>query len=220
MIGFRVIDFAAGRVYNYAGQGTGNSKCGDGGLATAACLWNPTFAAVDSSNNLYFSDKGNNCIRRIDAVTGFITTLASASDPSGVAYDGNGGLYVFVKGDKKLYRINTATGVSTWIAGSGSATYLDGAPVLAGFVGGNDLTVDVATGNIYLSDTNGYAVRKISMPSGNVSTFAGNYPNYMFSSASDGKPAVGQNLFPYAMAIDTSGNVYAVEAMSRMTSNA
>ena len=48
---------------------------GDGGPATAAMISMPTGVAVDSGNNVYFTDYNNNRIRRVSA-SGTITTIA------------------------------------------------------------------------------------------------------------------------------------------------
>jgi len=62
---------------------------GDGGSARSASLNTPTGVAVDSSFNLYIADQNNHRIRKVDAVTGFITTVAG----TGVAgFLGDGGL--------------------------------------------------------------------------------------------------------------------------------
>ena len=62
---------------------------GDGGLATGAEISTLVEGfAWDAANNFYFTDSGNNRVRRIDALTGIIRTIAG--DGSG-AYFGDGG---------------------------------------------------------------------------------------------------------------------------------
>jgi hypothetical protein len=60
---------------------------GDGGPATAAQLNFPEGVAVDSANNIYISDGQNNVIRKVNAVTGIITTVAG-NGTYGVLGDG------------------------------------------------------------------------------------------------------------------------------------
>jgi DNA-binding beta-propeller fold protein YncE len=55
---------AQGRVRTFAGTGnTGFS--GDGGLATAAQLFDPRAVTVDSRGNAYIADYGNHAIRMV-----------------------------------------------------------------------------------------------------------------------------------------------------------
>ena len=43
---------------------------------------------MDSAGNIFIADTGNNAIRRVDAVTGIITTVAGGN---GAGYSGDGG---------------------------------------------------------------------------------------------------------------------------------
>ena len=64
---------------------------GDGGPATDALLNDPEFVALDEAGNLYISDVMNYRIRRVDAITGIITTIAG----TGVeGFSGDNGLAV------------------------------------------------------------------------------------------------------------------------------
>lgn len=57
-----------------AGNGT-SGYSGDGGLATAAQLAILFDVALDTSNNVFIADAGNNNIRKVDAITRIITTI-------------------------------------------------------------------------------------------------------------------------------------------------
>ena len=70
-----------------AGDG-GFGYSGDGGPAASAQLANPIGVAVDGEGNLYVADVGNNRIRKVDAVTGTITTVAGNGERG---YSGDGG---------------------------------------------------------------------------------------------------------------------------------
>jgi sugar lactone lactonase YvrE len=69
----------------YAGSGVFGFS-GDGGLATAAQLNNPTSLAVDPSGFVYVADFQNHRIRRVDPTTGIITTFAG--NLTGIFADG------------------------------------------------------------------------------------------------------------------------------------
>ena len=75
------VDLSTNLLSRYAGTGTfcfGFS--GDGGPATSASLAFPYGVATDAAGNLFFSDVINFRIRRVDPVTGIITTIAGNGD--------------------------------------------------------------------------------------------------------------------------------------------
>src|SRR5581483_11613051 len=59
---------------------------GDGGLATAASLNNPSAVAVDTNRNLFIADTANQRIRKVSS-SGIITTVAG-NGRSGFSGDG------------------------------------------------------------------------------------------------------------------------------------
>jgi hypothetical protein len=70
----------------------GTRRCGfsgDGGPATGAEISTSVQGfAWDAAGNFYFTDTGNNVVRRIDAIDGVIRTIAGNGD---AAYNGDGG---------------------------------------------------------------------------------------------------------------------------------
>jgi outer membrane protein assembly factor BamB len=153
-----------------AGSGaTGGSGAfgGDGGPATEALLNVPTlcFAAPDGS--VYFTDRDNLRIRKINA-SGIISTVAGggASPPadgilaanasfntlSGIGMDGGGNLYLSEGGEFKVYKVDTA-GRLRHIAGNGISTYSDpgSSKALACPMAPGGLAVDSA-GTVYAAD--------------------------------------------------------------------
>ncbi len=75
------MDLNTGVISTVAGAGeAGNS--GDGGPAVNAKLDGPMGIAIDSNGNLYIADTGNNCIRKLNAENGVISTWATARDLS------------------------------------------------------------------------------------------------------------------------------------------
>jgi internalin A len=92
--GYRIckVDAHTGIITTVAGNGTGGYS-GDGGAATSASFFRPDGLAVDSDGNLYISDMLGQCVRKVTASTGVITTVAG-SDWSGYpngGYSGDGG---------------------------------------------------------------------------------------------------------------------------------
>lgn len=88
-----------GTIATVAGGGTGCpgqiDPAGDGCPATSAALNTPQGVTVDAAGNLYIADTYNHRIRRVDWVTGLISTVAGngTADPiTGVGgYKGDGG---------------------------------------------------------------------------------------------------------------------------------
>jgi sugar lactone lactonase YvrE len=114
-----------------AGTGTAGFS-GDGGPATKARLNVPYGLAMDARGNLYFSDRENNRVRRVDR-HGVITTIAGSgvpgfagdggpataarlNSPVGLAIDAGGNLYVADSGNNRVRRVDPH-GVITTIAG-------------------------------------------------------------------------------------------------------
>jgi sugar lactone lactonase YvrE len=85
----RRVKASNGNIYAFAGTGT-SGYSGDGGLAVSATLKLSLAAGtscgsgidVDNSGNVYIADTGNHVVRRVDALTGFITTIAGTGTAS------------------------------------------------------------------------------------------------------------------------------------------
>ena len=82
---------ATGAVTVYAGNGT-LASTGDGGLATAASLNEPSALTFDTAGNLFIAESLN--VRKVTAATGIITTYASFCGTSSLAFDAAGDLYL------------------------------------------------------------------------------------------------------------------------------
>ncbi len=103
--GRRVQRLAGGGLEPIAG-GMQAGFSGDGGPAAAALLDTPTSVAQDAAGNLFITELGGR-VRRVDAVSGKITTLAGGgsggdggpalaaqlSQPHGIAVAGDGSVY-------------------------------------------------------------------------------------------------------------------------------
>jgi len=158
------------------------SGVGDGGPATSASL---SFGAtgqhqgiaVDAQGNLYIADSGHNRIRKVDT-NGIITTVAGTgafgfsgdggpatgaqlSSPFGVAVDGGGNLYIADSSNGRVRKVDT-NGMITTVAGSGYGFVPgDGGPATGTKFEPLTVAVDRA-GDLYISDFNNNALRKVS----------------------------------------------------------
>lgn len=161
----------AGVVTTLAGNGSIGPT---DGIGTAARFNNPYGVAVDASGNVYVADLQNNKIRKISS-SGVVTTLAgngnAGSDdgiaatatfrnPQGVAVDRAGNLFIADGGNNKIRVISPAGFVAT-VAGNGTSGRTDGIGSAASFDEPYGVAVDNA-GNVYVSDSRGNAIRKIS----------------------------------------------------------
>jgi uncharacterized protein (TIGR03437 family) len=184
-----------GIITTFAGDGA-NGFAGEGVPATAAQLSLPTRVALDANGSVFFSDRGNDTIRRVtsgiintvagNGTSGFSGdggpgTLAVLANPAGVAVDNAGALY-FADSDNRRIRRVDSKGVITTFAGNGfNSISGDGrAPTLAGIGYPVDVTFD-ASGNMYIADHEGRIRRVQPAPSSIVLSQTG----FTFSGAVD-----------------------------------
>ncbi|MCF8450463.1 MAG: T9SS type A sorting domain-containing protein [Taibaiella sp.] len=162
---------------------------GDGGPATAAETYLGGVGGgivADNAGNVYFTDIYNNCIRKVNS-SGTISTFAgggsggdggpataaSLNRPFGLAIDGTGDLYVCEEQGHKIRKIAAATGVISTIAGTGTAGYTgDGGPATAADISYPDGIALDASGNVYFTDYDNSVIRKITVSTGAISTYA------------------------------------------------
>ena len=202
----RRVDGATGIITAYAGTGA-EGYSGDGGPATSATLKNPAGIACDSAGNLYIADSGNDCIRRVDAVTGMITTLASLSAYD-LTVDSAGDIYV-ADGDRYIKKVDHSTLGITTVAGSETKGFGgDESPAISASLNG-PLGVEVdGSGNIYIADSLNNRVRKVDT-SGTITTVAGTGAE---DYNGDGILAINANLaVPRGVCVDYAGNIFIAE---------
>lgn len=165
----------AGVVTTFAGSLTAGKADGTG---FAAQFCGPQGLAIDSSNNIYVADSCYSSIRKVTPAAA-VTTLAGGvssgyfdatgsaalfNQPEGVAVDGLGNVYVTDFKNTKV-RMVTPTGIVSTLVGGAFTTaaigLADGPVTLGAFYWPQGIAVD-SSGNIYLADTSGNKIRKIS----------------------------------------------------------
>jgi sugar lactone lactonase YvrE len=179
----RKITAATGIITTIAGLGPGHAGySGDGGPATAAMLNNPSGVAVDAGGNVYIADASNNAIRKIDAVSGNITTIAGSgpanaglagdygpatsaklNHPNRVALDAIGNVIICDAVNSAIREVIVSTGAIYTLAGNGTTGFSgDGGPAsMAMLFSPQGIAVDTA-GNIFISDTDNNVIRIIN----------------------------------------------------------
>ncbi len=218
----------ASAVSTYAGNGA-SGYSGDGGAATSATLDNPTGLALDEANNLFIADQGNGLIRRVDAVSGVITTVAGGGStvitaasssvaarsaallgPASVAVDLAGDLFIADSFHQTILRVDAVSGYITLYAGSGTGGGTDAlgdgeAATSAILNNPTGLTLDAA-GNLYVADTGDNMIRMINASTGIITSVAGSGG---YGYAGDGGLATSAWLeSPMAARLDAAGNLY------------
>lgn len=220
----RKVNLNTGNITTVAGNGTSGFS-GDDGLAVDAQISVPGGIAVNASGTLlYIADKNNHCIRKVDLVSGIITTFAGTNtagysgdgllatsskldNPIAVALDATGNLYIADRNNHRVRLVNASTNVLIDIAGTGVAGF-SGDGGLAS-VAQIDFPVGVAVdqqSNLYIADANNSRIRKVNLSSGNISTVAG---NGSIGFSGDGGLATDAALHrARQVAVDAQGNLY------------
>jgi len=234
----RKINLSTGIITTFAGVLTGGYT-GDGGPATSAELGTSTDVALDLANNIYIADYGNNVIRKVTASTGIITTVAGTGvagyngdnimataaalhGPTGVYIDNASNLYIAEQANNRVRRVDAITGIITTVAGIGPSGGIgslsgDGGPATAaGLNYPSRVTMD-NLGNLYISDLGNVRIRKVSVSTGIITTYAGSIiPSGGIDSTGDGGPATGAAIQPFGMCFDSCGNLFFADQGNRV----
>ncbi|MBL8240042.1 MAG: hypothetical protein JNM66_21655 [Bryobacterales bacterium] len=174
----RKVDAATGIIRTLAGGGVAGFS-GDGGPAAQAQLRLPQAVAVAKNGDVYIADTYNFRIRRIDGLTGTISTiagrgasdgfvsdtlatLARLGDVASLAIDADSNLYFIENYAAKARVIRQQTGVISTLAGTGTSGFSgDNGPArLARLNSPAGIAVD-AGGNLYVADAWNHRLRFI-----------------------------------------------------------
>lgn len=134
-------------------------------------------------------------------------TSAELRFPRGVAVDREGNLFIADWGNHRVRRVEAGTGIITTVAGAIRKGYTgDGGPATRAelrFPFG--VAVDGA-GNLFISDSANYVIRRVDLTSGIITTVAGTGDRGF---RGDGGLAIRAQLAgPQGLAVDQSGNLF------------
>ena len=201
-----------GNVTTFAG--THNQAGSADGTGAAARFFYPQGLAVDTANNIWIADTGNNTIRKITP-DGKVTTVAGVAGASGksdgagtqarfdqpwsLAFDDRGYLYIADAGNN-LIRLLDPSGVVTTYAGTGAEGSANGSALSSSFSFPIAIAVDAGR-NLYIADWGNDVVRTVS-------TFAGRAGS---SGSADG---TGTNAFfdrPAGVTVGRDGEIFVAD---------
>ena len=220
---------ADGTISTFAGSGA-RGYSGDGGAATAAALNEPYEMAWNRAGNLFFVERMNHCVRRVEAKTGVISTVAGngkagfAGDggaakeaqfnqPHSLAFDPAGDLYVCDILNHRVRRIDMKTGaISTWCGTGEKAIPPDDSPISGSPVNGPRALAFSPDGKCYLALREGNALLLLDPKNNTLKRVAGTGKSGF---TGNGGPALQATLSgPKCVGLDAEGNVYLADAES------
>ncbi len=176
----RKVDIVSNIISTFAGSTTSTAFSGDGGPATSAIFYYIYGIALDSSDNLYIADAGNNRIRMVTSSTGIVSTICGLSTygwfgdgglainailnfPMGVTVDTEDNIYISDSGNNAIRKITASDGVIQTIAGSSTNSGFSGdnGPATAAKLSYPYSTTTDDLNNVYIADTYNNRIRKI-----------------------------------------------------------
>jgi len=115
-----------------------------------------------------------------------------------------GNIYIAEWGNQRIRKVTVSTGIISTIAGTGASSYSgdNGAATSATLSYPFGVGLDTA-GNVYIADTDNHRIRKVTISTGIITTFAGTGTS---SYSGDNGPATSATLnYPYGVAVDSAG---------------
>ncbi len=223
----RRVDGRSGTIATVAGDGTAGFS-GDGGPATRARLNEPYGVVVDAAGDVFFADRLNRRVRKVEARSGTITTLAGDGsktysgdgspasragmvEPNGVALDPAGRrLFIADVADNRIRLVDLSSGQISTFAGTGRDRHEgDGGPASAASIRGARAVEVGRDGTVFILERQGHSLRAVDPKTGLITTRAGTgTPGF----TGDGGPASAATFSgPKEMALDREGNILIVD---------
>ncbi len=223
----RRVDAGTGIIDTIAGRGEAGFS-GDGGKATEALLNEPYGIVLDTDENLYFADRLNRRVRRVDASSGVITTIAGTgeaasggdggtavraglAEPNGVALDpATARLFIADVAAHRVRVVDLASGAIATFAGTGEARHDgDGGLAARASIFGARAVQVAPDGTVYILERQGSTLRAVEPRSGVIRHVAGTGARGYDGDGGDAATATFNA--PKEFAVDGDGNLLIVE---------
>ena len=220
---------ADGTIATVAGNGKAGYS-GDGGPALAASLNEPYEVRFDRAGDLYFVERANHIVRRVDVKSGVISTVAGMggngfcgdggpaiqarlSQPHSIQFGPGGDLFICDIGNHRVRKVRVEDGIIETFAGTGGQ---GGTPDGAGLSGtplNGPRALDFdAEGNLWLALREGNAVYRIDMEAKSLHHVAGTGESGF---TGHGQPALLATLSgPKGLSVGPGGNIYLADTES------
>ncbi len=218
-----------GTISTIAGVGK-RGYSGDGGPATKAELNEPYEVRFDRRGNMFFVERLNHVVRRVDAKTKTISTVAGVgkagfsgdggpaakaamTQPHSIQFDRQGDLYICDIGNHRIRKVDMKTGIISTFAGTGErAATRDGAKIQGTPLYGPRAMDFDKRGDMWLALREGNAVYKLDMKRGTIHHAAGTGQKGFTGNGGPAKQATLSG--PKGISIAPNGNIYLADTES------
>ncbi len=212
-----------------AGSGK-KGYAGDGGIATKAELNEPYEVRFDKSGNLFFVERMNHVVRRVDRRTQMISTIAGTggpgfsgdggpasqatmNQPHSIQFDKNGDLFICDILNHRIRKVEMKTSIITTFAGTGEKKATPNGAKIVGTPLNGPRAIDFdRQGNLWLALREGNAVYKLDLKAGTIHHVAGTGKNGFTGNGGPAKLATLSG--PKGLSIAPDGNVYLADTES------